>query len=84
MKFKIDLHNLVYNYKTKYNEGFIKDEILYILSIFPNITRKKFDNALFGITTTTIDNEIIIYRHDLVLALKCGLENRNPNTLELD
>jgi len=78
------IFDLVYNYKTKYKQGFIQDEIEDILKNFPNINMDKFNNALNGITCIMEDDNMIIYHCDIETALKCGIENRDMYSYEWD
>ena len=78
------IHDLVYNYKTKYEYGFIQSEMMDIVSNFPDINMDKFENAMYGNTCMVIDDEIITYHCDLEKALYCGTENRNLTASEWD
>lgn len=80
----INIHDLVYNFRTKYNEGFVQEEIVKIFKMFKNINEDKFNNALFGITAMDIDGETVIYHCDIELALCCAIENRNLKDSEFD
>ena len=71
-------------FETKYKEGFTDSEIEELLKQYPNINREKFNNALMGITCMMIDKELIIYKSDVELALKCGLDNRDVRWYEWD
>jgi len=87
MKLNIIMENIrekVYNFKTKNKEGFIKSEIDALLKDYPNINMDKFNSALTGNTCIMVDNEIVIYHCDIENSLRCGIENRNLNSLELD
>jgi len=44
----------------------------------------KFNSALIGITCMRINDETVIYHCDIDKALRCGVENRNLRTWELD
>ena len=72
------------NFKTKYEQGFVKDEIKSITEMFPVLNMDKFNDALNGITAMMIDNEVIIYHCDIEKALLCGIENRKLTSLEWD
>jgi hypothetical protein len=74
----------VSKYKTKHKEGFIQSEIDDLLKEFPAIDMVKFQNALTGITCMIIDDETIIYHHDIEKALICGIEKRNLHFYERD
>ena len=78
------IKNTAYSYPTKYKEGFTKSDIDGLLKEFPDINLEKFNDALRGITCIQIDGEMVIYHCDIDLALRCGLENRNPTILEFD
>lgn len=80
----IHLKNLVYNYKTKYEQGFTQEEINELLSRFPKINMDKFNDALMGNTCMTRDGEIIRYHCDIYTALDCGISNRFINQNEFD
>lgn len=84
MQVDINIHDLVYNFKTKYKEGFVKEEVIKIFNMFKNINENKFNDALFGITAMVINGETIIYHCDIELALTCGLNNRQKTEAEFD
>lgn len=75
---------IVSEFKTKYQQGFTREEIKKILEKFPNINMDKFNDALFCNTCMLIDDEIITYHSDIITALRCGLENRNIHSWEWD
>lgn len=81
---KNNIEERVYNFKTKYKQGFVQFEINDILKYYPNINMEKFNNALTGITCIMRDNQMVIYHCDIVTALKCGIENRDMTLLEWD
>lgn len=70
------MKEIVYNYKTKHKYGFTNEEIKDILKKFPNINEEKFWDAFMGNTCMVIGNEVISYHCDVLVALKCGTENR--------
>ena len=74
----------VFNYKTKYKEGFTKEEIDSLLKNYPDINMDKFEDALMGITCMMIDDRMIVYHCDIDHAIKCGMENRRLTLLEWD
>lgn len=78
------LKNLVYNYKTAHKEGFTKREIEELISRFPRLNKEKFNKAFYGNTCMIKNGEIITYHIDVLTALRCGLENRDVNSLEFD
>lgn len=84
-KIKDDVFKLVYlDFKTKYEHGFVKDEIKEITEMFPMLNMDRFNDALMGITCMMIDNEIIIYHCDIEKALLCGIESRSLYSYEFD
>jgi hypothetical protein len=68
-------------FKTLYREGFLQTEIDTLLLNYPSINREKFDDALFGVTGIVKDGDFVFYHHDVQVALRCGINNRNidPN-----
>ena len=78
------LEDLVYDYPTKYKEGFTGKEIEDIVSLFPELNHDKFNDALMGITCMVIDELTIIYHCDILIALRCGIENRDMTLEEWD
>ena len=74
----------VRRFKTKYKEGFTRDEINTLLGDFPDFDLQKFNNALSGVTGIIIDGEALTYHCDIELALHCGVEKRNPRSWEWD
>lgn len=79
-----NLEDKINNYPTKNKIGFIDEEIDELMSGYPGINKVKFNRALVGITTTTIDGDIVIYHRDIINALRCGLENRDLTEEEFD
>ena len=71
------LSDLVFNYPTKYKEGFTNDEIKQLFANFPQINMEKVENAFMGNTCKVKDGLIISYHCDVLLALNCGLESTN-------
>lgn len=80
----MDIKKYISNYKTKYPEGFNTIEIHILLNKFPEINRKKFNDALFGATGIIKNNQPIIYRNDVYKAVMCGIENRDLRQEEWD
>ncbi len=78
------IEDVVYNTKTKYREGFTRQEILDILNTYNNIDQEKFDEAMMGNTGMLINGEFITYHCDLRLALYCGVEKRGVRPFEFD
>lgn len=74
----------VYNYKTKYKEGFIQSEIDEFLKDYPSIDMDRFNSALFGNTCMVLNKEIITYHCDVLKALLCGIEKRDLKPYEFD
>lgn len=78
------LHQEVMNFPTKHSMGFINSEIEELLSRYPNASLDKFQEALMCHTCMLIDNELITYHNDILLALTCAIENRDPTVGEWD
>jgi len=77
------LQNKVFNYNTKYPEGFIKSEIEQLLEEL-NINEKRFYKALGVNTCMMLDGNIITYHEDVLKGVVCAIENREQNSLEWD
>lgn len=81
----MDLEKIVYDYHTKNEHGFTELEMEeFLKSLFPDINIGKYNEALIGITCMMIDEEIVIYRCDVLTALRCGVENRDMRQSEFD
>ena len=74
----------VYNFNTKYKEGFTSSEVKELLKDYPNINMDKFNNALMNITCTMKEGESVKHHYDIEKALICGTENRNLRLDEWD
>ena len=83
-KKKIDLESLVYNFKTKNKKGFTYADQKKLLKKFPKINMQKYNSAMMGQTCIMINKELVTYHHDVLKALRCGLENRNLTEIEFD
>jgi len=82
MKFK-DLENLVYNYRTKYQEGFTEEEVLSFIEE-QNLDKNVFFDKLGINTGMLIDGDCITYHCDILKGLICTLENREQDIYEWD
>lgn len=81
----IGLENYVTYFPTKHDTiGFTDNEIDKLLVVFPEITKKEFYKAMGVYTAMGIDNEPVMYRHDVLLAIRCILEKRKPRLEEWD
>lgn len=80
-----ELEDLVYNYVTKYHQGFIPSEISQLLETF-NIKQESFNKALgYGFTCmSSPDKETIIYHRDVELGIRLCLEHREMKPHEWD
>ena len=78
------IQKLIYNYPTMYAEGFTNKEVKDLASKIPNINMKKVNNSLYCNTCIKIGNELINYHHDVLLAITCGVQNRDVNIEEWD
>lgn len=87
MKKKIatdQLHEKVYEFKTKYSQGFLKTEIKTLIKEFKGVTLKKMNEKLGGITVGSSPDGYLIYHCDVLTALHCILENRDMYQHEFD
>lgn len=78
------LEGYVNEYPTKNEWGFDPNELKAIVAEFPDINMEKFNLALTGITSIVQEGEIIVYRCDVVVALRAGIEDRDIRLSELD
>lgn len=63
------MKDAVYNFKTKYKEGFVNSELEELLKLFPLINREDFIKKFICNTCIIIDNEIVHYHEDVYYAL---------------
>ena len=80
----MDLEKLIYEYPTKYKEGFIAAEIQELLKKFPEIHMEKYNDAMMGNTCMVIDGQTIIYHCDVLTGLRCCIEDRDIRLSEWD
>jgi hypothetical protein len=83
---KLSVNQVVYQYKTKNEMGFIYEEINDLLSkFFPNINREKFDNSLRGVTCMGDENgNAIIYHVDIERAIISALRGSETSGIYWD
>lgn len=80
----LDLHNKVYEFNTKYEEGFIDDEIKSLISEYPHMNEDKFWSAMTGNTCIMRNGKFVNYHCDILTALRCGVQHRDMHTFEWD
>ena len=69
------IKKMVYEYPTKYKEGFMTSEIEDFIIRFDNLNLLKFSDALDGIHSMILDGNVVLYRQDIVVAIRLGLEH---------
>ena len=84
--FNQKLYDLVYNYPTKNKSGFVNEEQQALIDMFPKMNMDKYWNAQQCVTCMMDEKtkQFIIYHCDVLLSLKCGLEDRDPTVAEWD
>lgn len=82
------LKKRVYRAKTKNVQGFTSKELekLYkrVLKKYPDMSKKKYEEAFYGNTCILIGDEVVNYHVDVLTALRCAVENREIQTHEWD
>jgi len=79
-----ELEDLVYNYPTKHQEGFIWAEQQELVKKFPDINMDKYWSVQTGITCINSTDGLLIYHCDVLQSLICGLEDREQYNYEWD
>ena len=83
-----EIENYVYQYPTKYKEGFLPYEIEKIYKEFnekyTHMIRDKFDSAMMGNTCIMKEGTLCMYHCDILKAIICAIENRELTYLEWD
>jgi len=80
----MDLEKLIYEYPTKYKEGFTGAELKELIDKFPDMNMDKYNDAMMGNTCMVIDGQTIIYHCDVLTGLRCGIEDRDIRLSEWD
>jgi hypothetical protein len=75
---------IVDSFPRKYQYGFKTDEINELLKEFPKIDIDKFNDATSHISAMCVDNHILIYPHDILKGIFCGIEKRDIKLEEFD
>ena len=82
------LKQFVFDYKTKYEQGFTEEELKNIVQDIikkvPAFNVEKMEEAFYGNRCTIKDKQVIRYHIDVLNALKCGIENRYITDYEWD
>ena len=83
---KLDIDKLVNEYPTLHKEGFTNKEMRdLILSLKDTpINMDKFNSTMMGNTCMMINGMVINYHCDVIMALTCGIENRDQTAYEWD
>ena len=68
------MKDIVYNFKTKYKEGFVNSELEELLKLFPKADKNKFIKSFVCNTCMVIDDEIIHYQEDVYYSLLNSLK----------
>ena len=84
MGFQQEVHERVYNYPTRHEMGFIREEYMKLLEEYPNINMERFWDLLNGITSMNVNGETVIFHRDIFIAIVYGVEDRLPNSWDWD
>lgn len=79
-----EIHELVYTKKTRFKKGFTVSEIDSLLKKFPTVSKRQFNIAMGTTTVQIIKGEVVYYRPDVEMAIRCCVEKRKPNPFEFD
>ena len=82
-KEEINIHEIVYSFKTKY-KGFMDSEMKELIKLFPTITTPEFNKALGTRTCLVIEDNCITFKHDIEKAIRCCIEKRGLKLGEFD
>jgi len=78
------LEKLVYDYPTKYKEGFTGKEIMELVAKFPETTYDKVYEKIGVVTCSMRDGQTVIYHCDVLTGLRCAIEGRDMTVEEWD
>lgn len=83
-----DIDELIYNYPTKYEPGFIWEEQLDLIEkineTYGKMNMDKYHDVQRGITCQMWDGKMVVYHCDVYQSVVCGLENRDQTLEEWD
>jgi len=79
-----ELHDYIYKFPTKYDVGFLPEELQEVIDKFPQMDMKKWDDAMMGNTCQMREGKLVIYHCDVLVAVRCGLEKRDQTLMEWD
>lgn len=83
-----DVEEYIYDFPTKYEEGFTGKEVDHIKELFtgmyPDFSKDAFLAAFRGNTCMVKEGVVINYHCDVVKAVLCGIENRDLKLSEFD
>jgi len=85
---KKEIYDMVYEYDTQYEEGFMPDEIMCMIDKVKlsghNWVDEKYNSAMMGNTCTMHDGKFCMYHCDVYVAIICAIENRDQTIEEWD
>ncbi len=73
------IKEIVYKFPSRHKEGILQKELLELLTQFPNVDISKFNDAMDCLTVIYIDNQMLIYKHDIINAIYSGSKNNSDN-----
>jgi hypothetical protein len=81
----VPVKQIVNSFPTKNKEGFTNEEIeLLIKSKFSQIKLEDIKSKLGVRTVRVINEEIVTFSSDIITAITCVIEKRDPNMFEFD
>jgi len=78
------VYEKVHSFPTKLQGSFTQSEIDELLKQFGSVNMDKFNDAMMGNTGMFIGGDAVVFRSDVLTALRCGLENRGIRSSEWD
>ena len=79
------IEKTIMGWRTKYKDGFTSEELEQVLEHFGIEDKSdEFTAALGTYTCAMIDKEFITFHHDVILGVRCVVEDRSPYSWEMD
>ena len=78
------INQIVYSFDTKHKQGFTTTELEQILTKFPKLDRRKFNDAMNGSTGIILDGDFILYHNDIIKAINVSLYGISLRIYEWD
>lgn len=81
---KQEISRMIHEFQSEHTVGLLMSEVEELTNQIAIKDIEKVWDALYGVTCQSINGKALLYKHDVITALLCGVEGRHVSSSEFD